>query len=345
MLCASRTSSGVKDWLRRTLLRPPVPAAVARRFADLSPQGCERIRQALLRDYFSKNDRWFGTGYLETDEGRQECEEDVAGRLQMIRERYVPWFCAHVPMEGARVLEIGCGTGIACVALAEQGAVVTGVDIDEANLRVARERCAVHGVEVRLARCSAVDVKRLFGDERFDLIVFFASLEHMTLAERLQSIRDTWAMLAEGSLWSVVETPNRLWIMDNHTSRLPFFGWLPDELAFRYSRHSPRPALAGLYGDTVNDERMLDFLRRGRGLSYHEFELAMGRAEDLDVVSSLSLWMRRRNGLRNLLWRLTEESRFEDLLVRFGPPIHRGFFQPSLNLMIRKHNGQMPGSS
>ena len=28
----------------------------------------------------------------------------------------------------------------------------------------------------------------------------------------------------------IVEAPNRLWLEDTHTSELPFFQWLPDNL-------------------------------------------------------------------------------------------------------------------
>jgi 2-polyprenyl-3-methyl-5-hydroxy-6-metoxy-1,4-benzoquinol methylase len=39
----------------------------------------------------------------------------------------------------------------------------------------------------------------------FDIIIFYASLEHMVHEERLRAIADTWAMLRPGDLWCVVE--------------------------------------------------------------------------------------------------------------------------------------------
>jgi hypothetical protein len=65
-----------------------------------------------------------------------------------------------------------------------------------------------------------------------------------------------------------------------HTSWLPFFQWLPDDLAFKYSRFSPRFNFGGMYGEETA-ERMLHFLRRGRGVSFHEFSLTMKPAETL----------------------------------------------------------------
>jgi ubiquinone/menaquinone biosynthesis C-methylase UbiE len=65
----------------------------------------------------------------------------------------------HQTAAGARVLEIGCGTGSGLVALAERGAQVVGLDLDESSLEVARRRCSMHGVVADLhvanANCMA----------------------------------------------------------------------------------------------------------------------------------------------------------------------------------------------
>jgi SAM-dependent methyltransferase len=48
--------------------------------------------------------------------------------------------CASLVPAGARVLDAGCGTGRVAIRLAELGYDVTGVDLDESMLEVARER-------------------------------------------------------------------------------------------------------------------------------------------------------------------------------------------------------------
>jgi predicted SAM-dependent methyltransferase len=48
---------------------------------------------------------------------------------------------------------------------------------------------------------NATEVAAAFEDRAFDLIIFYASLEHMLIEERLQAIADTWAMLRPGDLW------------------------------------------------------------------------------------------------------------------------------------------------
>lgn len=51
---------------------------------------------------------------------------------------------------GLEILEIGCGSGKCCVALARQGARVTGVDVSDAQLALARQRATDAGLAVRL---------------------------------------------------------------------------------------------------------------------------------------------------------------------------------------------------
>ena len=64
------------------------------------------------------------------------------------------------------VLDLGCGTGTLCCALAERGHRVTGVDPAAAMLAVARRK--PHAEQVEWVECSA---QRYRSQQRFDLIV------------------------------------------------------------------------------------------------------------------------------------------------------------------------------
>jgi 2-polyprenyl-3-methyl-5-hydroxy-6-metoxy-1,4-benzoquinol methylase len=50
-----------------------------------------------------------------------------------------------------RILDIGCGTGRHAVELAKRGYRVTGFDLSEGQLRLAREKAAAAGVTVDMA--------------------------------------------------------------------------------------------------------------------------------------------------------------------------------------------------
>lgn len=165
-------------------------------------------------------------------------------RLANDRRFVIPWLNATRNLKAMRILEIGCGTGSSTVALAEQGAQVVAIDIDAPALEVARERCRAHGVVADIREANA---EKLIEFQPVDAVLYFATLEHMNHLERMRSLADAWSILPVGGLLAIIETPNRLWFIDQHTSRLPFYNWLPDR--------------------EPSAEMIDHFLRRGRGLS------------------------------------------------------------------------------
>ena len=74
---------------------------------------------------------------------------------------------------------------------------------------------------------------------------------------------------------------------------------------------------------------MQQFLRTGRGVSYHEFDLTIGTRS---VSSSFSSFY----GYRHTLLRSMRARRFKSLLKSLRPDLHDGWFEPSLDLLLRK---------
>jgi 2-polyprenyl-3-methyl-5-hydroxy-6-metoxy-1,4-benzoquinol methylase len=258
-------------------------------------------------------------------------KEHLYKRLETDRARVIPWLDKAKSLNNLSILEIGCGTGSSTVALAEQGARVVGIDVDKDSLTVAEERCKLYGLEVEFKNLNATDLPDAFQGTRFDFIIYFACLEHMTIAERITSLKSAWEMLPAGGLLVIVETPNRLWYFDSHTSILPFFHWLPNELAFKYCCFSPREVFRELHKGYYESSKE-KFLRRGRGVSFHEFDLAIKPAQDLKVVSSLSSF----KGLAYKLHHSKLERRYKSFLRSLCPNIHEGFFDKKLDLIIEK---------
>jgi S-adenosylmethionine-dependent methyltransferase len=265
----------------------------------------------------------------------EEIGDTYAGRVWIARRYVVPWLDRARRLEGCRLLEIGCGAGASTVTFAEQGCRVTAVDVDGPAVDRARERCEKLGHEVEFVVANSTDVPRLLGGQKFDFIVFYASMEHMTHQERIAAIRGTWEMLAPGDFWCITGTPNRLWYYDFHTAYLPFYFWLPDDLAFAYAQRSKRTGFRELY-DEPTAEKMHHFLRRGRGVSYHEFDLAIRPVATLDIVSSMGPELREQRLFNKWRWKFTRDFAYESFLQRAAPDIHRGFYQKFLNLLIRK---------
>lgn len=78
----------------------------------------------------------------------------------------VDFLVAHLELSpGARILDIGCGTGRHTVALARRGYVMTGLDLSAGMLARARQRAQAAGVEVTLIEG---DATRFAFDRPFD---------------------------------------------------------------------------------------------------------------------------------------------------------------------------------
>jgi S-adenosylmethionine-dependent methyltransferase len=321
----------VKNTLRRLLLTPPVPKPLARRFRTLDPAGRERI-QACLRDHYYA-DR--APGFLDGDAGRNALHDHTLGRLEVDRVWVIPWLDATCALEGLRVLEVGCGTGSSTVAIAEQGATVTALEPHRPSLTVARERLSVYGLDVEFVEGNATEIQTLFSGRTFDFILFHACIEHMTHEERMISMRTTWESLSPGGLWGLTETPNRLWYFDDHSSRLPLYQWLPDDLAIRYAQFSPRADFRDRFHEPTPEE-MHAFYRYGRGVSFHEFDLTIGPVRDLRIVSCRRLFHRGQRPMRWWKRRWTKAGRFERTLTALCPDVPRPFLLPSLDLVLRK---------
>ena len=105
---------------------------------------------------------------------------------------------------GGRVLEIGCGRGVALPVLARIlcPARLTGLDLEPAFLEEARVELDRAGVEAELV---PGDIRRMpFPDASFDLVIDFGTCYHV--ARRDQALAEVARVLAPGGLFAH-ETP------------------------------------------------------------------------------------------------------------------------------------------
>jgi len=84
----------------------------------------------------------------------------------------------HAPLAGRRVLDVGCGGGLLSEGMAARGARVTGIDMGEAPLSVARLHRHESGIEVDYERITAEALaEREPGS--FDTVTCMEMLEHV----------------------------------------------------------------------------------------------------------------------------------------------------------------------
>jgi ubiquinone/menaquinone biosynthesis C-methylase UbiE len=298
--------------------------------SDRTAQSEDRVRKALLSHYIGV------ANSLSPAELQKELQDHLSGRLNHARERFVPWLKGLVDLSRSECLEIGSGTGSATLAMLESGCKVVGVDIHPGSLEVARIRAVDFEQSVEFHVLNASHLAKVTGNRAFDLAVFYSSLEHMTVRERLAAIKKSWQALRPGGWLVVADTPNRLWFKDDHTTGLPFMHWLPDDLAFQYSKRSSK---ASLRRDDAQPSHgaLAKFLRHGRGVSFHEFELALElNVNQLSLSSMTLLDVHFQEIGQNTFSAKDARAAFLQILKSAEPSMDVSFLQPSLNLAIQK---------
>jgi 2-polyprenyl-6-hydroxyphenyl methylase/3-demethylubiquinone-9 3-methyltransferase len=98
--------------------------------------------------------------------------------LHDINPLRLDWIAAHAALEGAAVLDVGCGGGILAEAMARRGARVTGIDLSDKALKVAE----LHLHESKLSiDYQKVDVEEYAAarPETYDLVTCMELLEHV----------------------------------------------------------------------------------------------------------------------------------------------------------------------
>jgi cyclopropane fatty-acyl-phospholipid synthase-like methyltransferase len=95
---------------------------------------------------------------------------------------------------GARMLDLGCGSGVLSCVFAEHGADVTGVDITEAGVQMTRRAAAALGCAVNVARMDAESLA--LREAAFDTVFSWGVLHHTRNTE--QGFREAARVLKPG---------------------------------------------------------------------------------------------------------------------------------------------------
>jgi 2-polyprenyl-6-hydroxyphenyl methylase/3-demethylubiquinone-9 3-methyltransferase len=102
---------------------------------------------------------------------------DPAGEfkpLHDINPLRLDWIAQHARLEGAAVLDVGCGGGILTEAMARRGARVTGIDLSDKALRVAQLHLHESKLDVRYEKAAAEEFRG-----EFDVVTCMELLEHV----------------------------------------------------------------------------------------------------------------------------------------------------------------------
>lgn len=149
-------------------------------------------------------------------------------RLNLIRH--------YAPLEGARILDIGCGLGVYVRKFREFSDRVCGIDIDPKRLR--------EGAKTTPGLMLAVGEHLPFPDNSFDVIVLNEVIEHVT--DDAATMREALRVIRPGGHIAIY-APNRLYPFETHGiyvgkrfvfGNIPFVNWLPNPVRNRLVPHA-----------------------------------------------------------------------------------------------------------
>ncbi len=129
-------------------------------------------------------------------------------RIAYIRDKLCHYFDrsrdAEKPLDGLRVLDVGCGGGILSESMARLGARVTGIDVVEKNIRIASLHAANEGLDIDYRLTTAAEVAT--AGEVFDVVLNMEVVEHVADVDAF--MRDCANVTAESGVMFVA-TINR----------------------------------------------------------------------------------------------------------------------------------------
>ena len=120
------------------------------------------INQHELNKFAQHAQFWWDT------EGPLKTLHDINGvRLDFIKQ--------HIDLDDLSVLDVGCGGGILCEAMASSGAKVTGIDAESEAILVAQEHATKNHLSIEYL-CTPLET---YKGHRFDVITCMEMLEHV----------------------------------------------------------------------------------------------------------------------------------------------------------------------
>ena len=126
--------------------------------------------------------------------------------LHQINPLRLEWINGLSPLQGQRVLDVGCGGGILADTMARRGAQVTGIDLSTKALRVAQ----LHALEAQTPDIEyrEVSVETLAQEQpgSFDMVTCMEMLEHVPDPDSV--VRACAALVKPGG-WVFFSTINR----------------------------------------------------------------------------------------------------------------------------------------
>jgi SAM-dependent methyltransferase len=208
--------------------------------------------------------------------GRQPHGLAFADDVYLNHETWIrPAFARLGDVRGRRVLDYGCGHGMAAVVLARRGARVCAFDLSAGYLREARERARANGATVEFVQADGEQMP--FADGSFELVWGNAVLHHLDTG---RAGRELYRVLAPGGVAVFCEPWGENPLLNWARRRLPYPGKdrTADEQPLRQAQVQRLRAMFPRV--QVRGFQLLSMLRRALG----DCRLARGLSRCDDVL-------------------------------------------------------------
>ncbi len=296
---------------------------------EVTPHYREFFEKVLLDSFFAPHLQKGST----INELKGDILDHVENRYLNFRDNLIPWVQKCQPdMSYMNVIEIGSGTGSSTLAICPYVKTVTCFEIDDVANSAALKRLKYFDINNCTIRSELFSSQsRFIQSNKIHAVFLCAVLEHMIFFEVREVLKTAWSCLTPGGILVVADTPNRLNFIDRHTSLLPFFSMLPVEIRREYATFSPRNNFKDEIAHTTDDNYIHKLARWGNGISYHDFELSIGRDFHKHIVlDGYEL------ELRNCAPVLLDDIILQSLFIQNNVSAHKAFTRSNLYFIARK---------
>lgn len=154
-----------------------------------------------------------------------------------------------MPQQDQKILDVGCGTGNFSIKLAEKGAIVTGIDVSDEMLNIARTKTG--GLPITYKNMDLYQLE--FEDNTFDAVFSMAAFEF---------VKDPARALSE--LFRVLKPGGKLMVgtihLDSSWGRLYTSEYFQKETVFKHAAFKTLEEMAAFYPEILKQTKECLFL-------------------------------------------------------------------------------------
>jgi 2-polyprenyl-3-methyl-5-hydroxy-6-metoxy-1,4-benzoquinol methylase len=169
-----------------------------------------------------------GTAWLCDEIAREEDPLGLQTDLSILLSSYLK----KEDLTGKHILDFGCGCGGSTLNIYRMfsNSFVFGVELEEKFLNVANIRAKHYGFQNITFLNSPKPNKLPHRLGEFDFIFLFGVYEHLLPNERTFLLLQIWDHLKIGGMMFLIQTPDRRFPIETHTTKLPLVNYLPNKI-------------------------------------------------------------------------------------------------------------------